>query len=457
MRGARAIGFIALALLISHVALTLRQPQPSIPIDLYLYHAVALFIILAVLSAPRDNSTSEILLITVALVLWSAASALSTASEFYGFATRYPDIAYSLFYPFMFLAIPRIVLNKKRLSPVEVIDSAIIGLGLCSIFAALLLTRILPTSWRSNVEAFFALFNTVGDLVLLGFTISITSRVRWNGRIYLFVIGILLFAASDLLFFWRIVNSTYSFGDIGDDGWLVGMFLIASSLYLKPHDEPSKERMSTLLIALSVTGSAALLALIALNPNLFPQFIVAPIIATLVLAFIRMAIALREAESLGNERVLARTDELTGLANRRKLIAELPNFSLTEGALLLLDLDGFKPINDKYGHEIGDRVLQGVSQRFHRVLPHGSLLARLGGDEFGALVPGSVQSTFETALALRATLSYPFEIGGESISLGVSIGHVATDGSDNLLQRADAAMYEAKRSGVGVASAKTVL
>ena len=117
---------------------------------------------------------------------------------------------------------------------------------------------------------------------------------------------------------------------------------------------------------MAVLFSAILLSLLALKPGYLHGFIVGPAIATLFLAFIRMVVALRQAQEIGAERTLARTDELTGLPNRRKFMAELIEFSNTQGALLLLDLNGFKPINDKYGHEVGDQLLQAVSQRFRR-------------------------------------------------------------------------------------------
>jgi diguanylate cyclase (GGDEF)-like protein len=118
---------------------------------------------------------------------------------------------------------------------------------------------------------------------------------------------------------------------------------------------------------------------------------------------------------------------------------------------MLLDLDGFKPINDKHGHEIGDRILREVAKRFNRTLPQGALLARLGGDEFGVLIRGSYEEALESANALRASVSYPFSIEGREISVGVSIGIVHNDGAGELLKRADAAMYRAKHSGMGVA------
>jgi diguanylate cyclase (GGDEF)-like protein len=169
-----------------------------------------------------------------------------------------------------------------------------------------------------------------------------------------------------------------------------------------------------------------------------------------MLAFIRMTIALKQARNIGHERILARTDELTGLPNRRRLISELENFVGKDGSLLLLDLDGFKPVNDSHGHEVGDKVLQQVSMRFTRALPHGAVLARLGGDEFGVLLEGSYESAMDVALALRATVSYPFCINNHQIEIGVSIGLAENNGSPDLLRRADDAMYRAKREGLGV-------
>jgi diguanylate cyclase (GGDEF)-like protein len=164
-----------------------------------------------------------------------------------------------------------------------------------------------------------------------------------------------------------------------------------------------------------------------------------------------MNTALRQARILNDERRLARTDELTGLPNRRLLISTLGLEANFEGALLLMDLNQFKPLNDQYGHEFGDVVLQEVARRFSRALPDSAILARLGGDEFGVIVKGSYEETVECAYALHATLTYPMQIRGVSIRVGVSIGHVYNDGAGELLKRADVAMYRAKRLDMGVA------
>ncbi len=168
----------------------------------------------------------------------------------------------------------------------------------------------------------------------------------------------------------------------------------------------------------------------------------------------RMGVAINDARNMSNEQILARTDELTGLANRRRFMVEFDEFLKKPGSVLIMDLDGFKPVNDNYGHDVGDQLLAQVGHRLSRLIPGESLLARLGGDEFGALIDGP--DGFEIARALRATLSYPFTINGLDLKLDVSIGEAKnTPGenlADQLMRRADEAMYLAKRTKSGVVS-----
>ena len=272
----------------------------------------------------------------------------------------------------------------------------------------------------------------------------------FSRRGLLLTIGVSLYSVTDFLFLWQNINMSYTFGSLLDYGWLLAFVIIAESCWHPATDNRQKNGVSPVLITISVFLSATLLALLAIAPDNFPHFILIPAIGTLALAFIRMSIALNQARHIGHERILARTDELTMLPNRRRLIAEIQGFATRQGSLLLLDLDGFKPVNDTFGHEIGDRVLQQVAQRFSRALPNGALLARLGGDEFGVLVDGNEAVVMEIALALRGTLSYPFLIDGNEIRIGVSIGIAHNDGADDLLLRADKAMYAAKRQALGV-------
>ena len=247
-------------------------------------------------------------------------------------------------------------------------------------------------------------------------------------------------------------DGSYQYASLSDTGWLIGFIAIAYSFWFAPDEESHPRSFNPLAVTLALIASSLVLAISVIRPDYFPRFVLAPAFATIALAFMRMAVAMSDARKMSDERILARTDELTGLANRRRFISEFESFQGKVGSLLILDLDGFKPVNDRLGHEVGDQLLKQVAKRFERVVPRGSLLARLGGDEFGALIAGD--DGFEVAVALRATLSFPFQIDGNEIALSVSIGEArinpAEAGEINLLRRADEAMYQAKRSKVGI-------
>jgi diguanylate cyclase (GGDEF)-like protein len=451
----RAIRLLPVALLLLHLFLKLFIQSNSLALDLFLYNAIWLFAIAAITQAPLSNDPVAVATTSLAIGFWGVGSLLNSYADFYALSNTsqfLAQLSYVFFYPLLLVAIPRTLSRGRHLNPIEVLDSAIFGLGISAIATAAFLSKVFPESIFDVQDQFFSLLFPVSDLLLLTLAAIAVITHRLQKRALLLFLGILIFSASDLFYLWLSVNNSYTFGQITDDGWLIGIVVIANSFWHAQSSTTSEITIHPVFIALSIFISPTLLALMALRPGIFSIYILIPTIATLFLAFIRMTIVIRQARNLGEERVLARTDELTGLPNRRRLVAELATYSETEGALLLLDLNEFKPVNDQYGHEVGDLILQQVAQRFSRSLPTGAVLARLGGDEFGVLINGSYESTLEAAFALQATLSYPFVIRGHSITIGVSIGHAHNDGESNLLERADAAMYEAKRTGSGVNS-----
>lgn len=155
---------------------------------------------------------------------------------------------------------------------------------------------------------------------------------------------------------------------------------------------------------------------------------------------------------------LSRHDPLTGLPNRRFFVEMLSEVLLTtttdsRSAVLMLDLNGFKSINDAYGHAAGDQALIEFAQRISAIMRAGAVLIRVGGDEFAVIVPNIVSLDGPTALARRmvAAVAEPFLIGQISTSVGVGIGIAIapSDGMDPelLVQRADRALYRAKAEG----------
>ncbi len=183
------------------------------------------------------------------------------------------------------------------------------------------------------------------------------------------------------------------------------------------------------------------------------------------------------------ERVIARTSELaaandqlsyqathdplTGLANRVLFDDRLQNAldrRRRQPALLgvlLLDLDGFKAINDTHGHAVGDVVLATVGERLRRLMRTEDTVARLGGDEFAVVLDAGVKDQAVEAVTQRiiASLTQPIQVGGFTVSVGASIGAAMTDGAveaAQLLREADSQMYAVKRNGKGRASIRAV-
>ncbi|MFI7544326.1 diguanylate cyclase domain-containing protein [Actinoplanes sp. NPDC049599] len=148
-------------------------------------------------------------------------------------------------------------------------------------------------------------------------------------------------------------------------------------------------------------------------------------------------------------------DALTGLPNRRRMQDALGS-SLRDDAVavLFVDLDGFKPVNDAHGHEAGDELLRQVAARLSACVREDDVLARVGGDEFVVLMPGvTAQADADTMSArVRIAVERPFQVFGAEITIGASVGvHLATtsDDPDQALRAADHAMYAVKHLGGG--------
>ncbi|HHQ4758082.1 TPA: putative bifunctional diguanylate cyclase/phosphodiesterase [Aeromonas hydrophila] len=163
----------------------------------------------------------------------------------------------------------------------------------------------------------------------------------------------------------------------------------------------------------------------------------------------------RKLEEL-EHRHLAWHDSLTGLLNRYGLMKSLEAYCGLGGrfALVFMDLDNFKLVNDNYGHKAGDRLLERVAGRLKQICPRDVELARLGGDEFTALVPlnHSSDRAQEVADLMLSQMTKPLQLSGvPEVTIGGSIGIAIypddADDGDNLITRADMAMYQAKQMG----------
>ncbi len=175
-------------------------------------------------------------------------------------------------------------------------------------------------------------------------------------------------------------------------------------------------------------------------------------------ALARVAFTVRELNRASDAYREARVDDLTQLLNRRgfyeALEASLQHRSVP-WSVVMIDLDGFKAVNDSYGHHAGDQLLAVVGARFAAAVPAQALIGRLGGDEFAVALPTTPDMAAELTTALVSTLDDDVVFEQHRVKVGASAGiagwpsHGTTP--EAVVRCADAAMYSAKRAGSGVA------
>ena len=213
--------------------------------------------------------------------------------------------------------------------------------------------------------------------------------------------------------------------------------------HIYPFDQPEPVLLSTLLreYALTIVGGALVIVLA---------------ITLLYWRSSRLNLELVQSRKALSD--MAHHDALTGLPNRNLLFDRLEQAlarakrSGTPLALCMLDLDGFKPVNDSYGHEIGDRVLMDIAARIKNTLRVGDTVARFGGDEFVVLLDGFEGETVLKEIVIRiiAAVAERFEYCEQaqlSASIGISVFNQDTQDANQLLRNADESMYLAKRAG----------
>ncbi len=462
MLGARtylALRALPGSLLVIHLLLrvVLRAPAPLS--DLILFNLIALISAFCVATSPLFNPGKVRVPIAIAIGLWAIASFISTWNSFYSFeiAPWLVDSLYVAFYPLLLFGITNLIApqSKSSRSAMNILESLIITLGISGVLSGIFLKAAMQKFDGSALTVFLSILFPIGDLVLIASVLTLMRRSHYTLRNLMALLGVATFATTDLYFLWKSATSMYAFAAITDDGWLLGFVLLSQAAWIKPkYLEPRSERSWLFLLVLTL--ASGLLIFAALKPGSFPLFVLLLCFLAMALSFLRLILALREARTLAEHRQAARLDELTGLTNRRGFLTELDKLLLAKGTLLLLDLDGFKKVNDSYGHLVGDQLLKSIAKRFSRAISAQAQLARLGGDEFGVIIFGEPELGSDTALALQATLSYPITLPSAAVNVGVSIGSIyhspkvgGPSTREELLRMADLAMYQVKRAGAG--------
>jgi diguanylate cyclase (GGDEF)-like protein len=385
------------------------------------------------------------------------------------------DAAYLTFYPMVFaglLAFPspkRTLAERVRL----LLDAGTVFVG-----GATVIWYISLGPAVASAHGFFDLPNLVlfaypvGDLLLLFGVLSLLWRGAPQSSVTslrIFATGMLAFIAADITYDYVSTNSTYTGGDPVDTLWMVALAILfvaaACQLRAGPADEvaaPPRLLASgpSVLPYLAVAGSYVLLTVVGLKSvtiNPTGGVLLGAVVLT-VLVSVRQFAALRDNSRLtARYAELASIDGMTGLYNRRHLM-EVAEAAFVHAqrlsqplAVLLIDVDHFKQINDVFGHAAGDRVLADVARSCREQVRPDDIVGRYGGDEFVIVIP---QATGQRAAQVAARLSGPLTRltsgDGTPTAFTISVGVAEYAGSGDLpslLARADLAMYEAKKAG----------
>jgi diguanylate cyclase (GGDEF)-like protein len=300
------------------------------------------------------------------------------------------------------------------------------------------------------------------DVVLLLLVLGALLGYHWHPppALWVFAAGITGFAILDATFLYQVAHDAYAPGGPLSALSLVATAVIAFSAWV-PQSQPGDDR-SGYLPGLVVPGVLTALCIGLLVRGAFtdtPPVSIGLTAAGVVAALARTALSFRDVRNLAEARRESRTDDLTGLANRRAfneaLDAAMRDRPPTRPlAVLFLDLDGFKDVNDSLGHHFGDELLALVAPRLEIAIRPTDHVSRIGGDEFAILLDGADRAlAANVGERLRNACRGPYLLASRSITVGVSVGIslFPDDGADTteLLQHADMAMYAAKNERSG--------
>ncbi len=368
------------------------------------------------------------------------------------------DAAYLASYPPLYVGVMLLIRARAPRLPSSTWLEGVVGaLALASVAATFAFDPAVASTHGDTAEVAVNLAYPTLDVLLLALVgAGFALQGQRAGRAWvLLAAGIALVGAADVVYLVQVANGTYSLNSWVNAAWPLAAVIIALAAWTDDSPRPAADSRPRGWAVHLQTGVFALLIVGVLAVEGFRRVpLVAHVLLTLAVVSLiaRMAVAGRERRQLARTTAQANTDELTGLANRRRLYAaaDLALADERPAVLLLLDLNRFKELNDTLGHNIGDVALCQLAERLQSVLPPNGLLARIGGDEFVALLPGNYEEAAALAVAqsFQDALEEPFQLGEFMIPMQASIGialapaHASTRAE--LLRCADVAMYRAK-------------
>jgi diguanylate cyclase (GGDEF)-like protein len=353
--------------------------------------------------------------------------------------------------------------HVSRQSPRRlVLDGLIVATSLFVVAWVFILSKQLREA--SQLATLVQVFN---EIVIMTTAILILSRRRAGDRPSrsLLAAGILTVSASDITMVFHTGTGSFNFGGLVDLGRVAGMAMMALAALSRDQESPASGSLdeitsrSRLWLPYLPLLLAAAVGLGHAVGHLRHGPMVAALLILVAAVLARQFVMLFENQSLLTEVSReAFRDSLTGLANRPHFLHQLEQAVALQRqdaapvAVMCLDLDNFKSVNDALGHPAGDELLIRVAERITTSLAETGTVARLGGDEFAVVIEGSIEGSQAAAQRVLEAFATPIVIDGVPIAVRPSIGLTAASPAskctvDDLLRNADLAMYAAKRDG----------
>jgi diguanylate cyclase len=458
-----AVGFATGIPLVPHSA------AEVVAYDVVLLNAAPLVASVACLRAARRVPGER-------LVWWGAAvaSVLNVVGNLvYALAVAplpeepFPSVADAFWlasYPALFvvtLALLRSRVSRPRAS--TWLDGLVGALGVTAVAAAVFITPAVTAQHPDPLATAANLAYPVADVLLLALLGAVPAVLgaRIDGTVAALCAVLTSKLVGDVLVAAAQAGDGYEPGGPLDLTWMVNAVLTAGAAAAARPRRPARiaeEPVGWRALAVPLGCTVAALTVLGVEwgdgrLDLGEVCALACVVASLA----RTVLTFSELRSLHEVRRQAVTDHLTGLPNRRALAAEMDQL-VRDGrraALILLDLDGFKAVNDGLGHRAGDELLRRLGERLRPALRPGDTLFRLGGDEFAVLLPdATADAADECARRVHHLVCRPVELDGVAVQVGASLGVAAAPDQattiDDLLHCADRAMYAAKSSHGGV-------
>lgn len=371
------------------------------------------------------------------------------------------DAGWLLYYVPLYIGLMLILHRRVAGLPLSMWLEGVVGaLAIASVCATVVFDPLVGVTHGSLGTLATNLAYPAADLLLAiivaaGFALQ---RERSSASWALLGAGVVLFAIGDCAYVVQVAQNTYVEGTWFDATWPFAMVLAAMAAWAHDEEPIALEGAGWVGRALSICfGSLVIGVLLVQSLHGMPLVSRLLIDGAVVALIARLLITSHERSQLERTRHEARTDELTGLANRRRFYEQTES-ALASGpvGLLLLDLNRFKEVNDSLGHNSGDELLRDVAERLSAAVPPGAEIARIGGDEFVVLLDArhTERSIMRAARLLRESLEKPFNLDGfhapMTASIGVALAPAHASTRPELLRCADVAMYKAKTHDTGI-------